>query len=587
MLIAKLPFAVFRALLLAIAALTLIASVVTWGFFGLHTSTEDFGSIGIDSVATSSAATPCSRTLTAIQAGSPLSTAGAKVGDQFCFDREVQRGMDLLAGEGVGLQIIHAGQSRHVDLVAVSRPPLPRRIVYALMNPLVALVTTAIGVLIGLRGAQRTDLRALGMSLVLNGMVEPTSMPYGAALPFTIAFLISPLAPSLIFDFALQFPNGAVGPWRRRLALLRPVVYASSALMVVISWANRFTHWSGGIVNTIEGAYFPLAGLLITLVIVVGRKEAAGEVRARFNWLLPVFVSLGVSAFFTIGPFFPAQYDGWVTFGAYLMTLIFPLGLAYATLKHRVFDFGFAINRALVYTIISTILLIAFALTEFSVDKLLHFHGREANIVIDAFVALGVILAFHRIQHWVAHRVDHIFYHHWQEAAQRLEAFVDSAAHITRESVLLERFVAELDQFVHPGATALYLRRAQDQYVLVQASLHGAPATIDIDDPSLVQLRHKNDIVAVAAGAASDIASLAIPMTVRGKLDGFLLVADKPDGAAFRSDELKLLHGAATSVMENLEFLRFKQVDRENADLKERIRQLQHSDAIAGAVECP
>jgi hypothetical protein len=581
MLLAKLPFTVYRFLLIGIGCLTLIASILTWIFFGVHQSRGDFGTIGINNYATSKLAAPCSRTLLSVTDASPLAIAGVRPGDQYCFDREIQRGMDLLAGEHVGLQVIHAGQTRHLDLVAIAYPLKARRVVYALINPLVSVVTTIIGLLIGLRSGHRSDLRSLGLGLVLIGMVEPTSMPYWAAVAFTLAFLASALGPIFILDFVQQFPGQDVGPLRRRFEVPRLLTLIASIGIVAVFWANRFTHWSGSVINVIEGYYSLVLSLLIGLVVVIGRIEAADNMRARFNWLLPAVLSLGVSCFFTFNPFLPAEFDGWVTLGIYLLTLIFPLGLAYATLKYRVFDFGFAINRALVYTLTSSILLVAFSLTEFAVDKLLHFHSREANILIDAFVALSVILTFHRIQHWVNHRIDHVFYHDWQEAAERLERFIESSAQITQASILMERFVTAIDQFIRPGAAAIYLRNPDGSYLLAHASLESAPATINVDDESVVQLRHRVEAVTVTDGAASAIASLAIPMSVRGRLDGFLLLAEKRDGAAYRSDELKALRTAAHRLMANLEFLRVTKLDRENEGLKEQVRQLQQSEAIA------
>jgi hypothetical protein len=79
-----------------------------------------------------------------------------------------------------------------------------------------------------------------------------------------------------------------------------------------------------------------------------------------------------------------------------------------------------------------------------SIDKLLHFHGRETNVIIDAAVALGLILSFHRIQHWVNHQVNHFFFHHWHEAAEKLRAFMGSATHISDANALQQKFIAAI-----------------------------------------------------------------------------------------------------------------------------------------------
>ena len=73
-------------------------------------------------------------------------------------------------------------------------------------------------------------------------------------------------------------------------------------------------------------------------------------------------------------------------------------GLGYATLRHRLFDVGFAINRAAVYTVTTALLLVAFGLCEWAAEHLLQFEGREKSMLVDAGLALGVFLAFHRVR---------------------------------------------------------------------------------------------------------------------------------------------------------------------------------------------
>ena len=71
----------------------------------------------------------------------------------------------------------------------------------------------------------------------------------------------------------------------------------------------------------------------------------------------------------------------WISWPLYavgeLLALAFQVSFGYAIVRHRVLDIGFVINRVLVFTVISTALLIVFGVTEFAVDKLLHFEGRQ------------------------------------------------------------------------------------------------------------------------------------------------------------------------------------------------------------------
>ena len=154
-------------------------------------------------------------------------------------------------------------------------------------------------------------------------------------------------------------------------------------------------------------------------------------------------------------------------------------GLACAVLRHRVFDFGFVIKRALVFSALSAFVVLALSLAEWAAHKLLHFEGVEKNLAIDAVVALVIILSFHRIQHWVNHRVNHTFFRHWEEAAERLRLFAEQAAHITTLAGLQAQFIGALDRFSGGTGAALY---AFDDEAAIYRQVHGtlaaAPATI-------------------------------------------------------------------------------------------------------------
>jgi hypothetical protein len=259
------------------------------------------------------------------------------------------------------------------------------------------------------------------------------------------------------------------------------------------------------------------------------------------------------------------------------------LGLGYAILRHKVFDVGFAINRVLVYSLMSTLLLTLFALTEFGVDKLLHFEGREKNVIFDAAVALGIILTFHRIQHWVNHRVDHVFFHHWQVAADKLRNFVERAPSISEPEVLQTKFMQAVEEFAGAQGSAIYWADATGTLQRAYATLQGAPLAIDANDDVAIELRHTRGLVELSGRRHALHAELALPLLAHNQVAGVMLVGPKAGGNSCRPDELSLLTSTVPRICMVLETLRLERLERTVAAMEGEIKRLAAESAVARA----
>jgi hypothetical protein len=246
------------------------------------------------------------------------------------------------------------------------------------------------------------------------------------------------------------------------------------------------------------------------------------------------------------------------------------LGLGYATLRHRLFDLGFAVNRVLVVTIISSFLLVVFSITEWGVDKLLHFEGREKNVIFDAAVALAVILSFHRIQHWVSHQVDHFFFHHWHEAAQKLKHFLRNAPFITDIGVLQNRFIGTIETYAQARGAAIYTLDPSQAYRLQAATLSGGPTLLDANDETVVELRQSHAVLSLCERGDLPGVELALPMVVRGRLEGMVLIGKKADERQYRPDEIALLETAAHQLGMDLAGLHSEQLAQRAAMAEEK-----------------
>jgi hypothetical protein len=252
---------------------------------------------------------------------------------------------------------------------------------------------------------------------------------------------------------------------------------------------------------------------------------------------------------------------------------------AYAILRHKVFDLGFAVSRTLVYGAVSAILLVGFGLVEWASDHFIPIEGREKNAAIDAGVALVIFLTFHRLRDAVEHVVERMLFRNWHEREAALRRFVTEAAYILKPEALSSAFVQAIKEFAEGAPVAVYLRGergAANLYRRLGYSLEPGPETIDGDDPAVVRLRHEPAVIEPGPRSRLSWAELLLPMAHRNELIGFVNLGGKPSGLDYRPDEKALLGWAAHQVGLDLHTLRVEQ-------LEDEIRSLQHHAATAEA----
>jgi hypothetical protein len=494
-----------------------------------------------------------------LSADSPLIGVGARPGNTIAFDTDNDRTRNLAKTDLVGLTLFQQGTGRHVIVSASADNPSRETVRGFALNWIGNLLAVVCGTLIVVRRPEPGPHRLLALLLITIGLgnelhILPNPI-HDIFFRFGYPFVV--LAGFQLFVmFALIYPPDAPPirhRWVRRLfflQLLSAVAMSLSNLainshLIPGSLMQQISQQTWSDIN-VNGAVF---GALAVLAYSWWRS--AHLTRQKMMWIT---LSLGMTylswTFIELNALFGyplpdmALIDGMTMIRCGASVL-----LVYALLSRRLFDVGFAFNRALVVAVISSLLLVVFAVTEFAVDKLLHFHGRETNVIIDAAVALGVILSFHRIQHWVNHQVNHFFFHHWHEAAEKLRAFMGSATHISDANALQQKFIAAIERFGGAAGVAIYLGSPDGIFSLQHSSLTDTPAHIGANDDLVIRLRHTR-------AAVEDTHATAFPIFVRGAVDGFVLLGGKTNGQPYRPDEIALLKKATHQLGFDLESLR-------------------------------
>lgn len=513
-------------------------------------------------------------------AGSPVERAGAKVGDRVRFDRyaDTDSLRPLSTDEIVGFTLYDASGARHLVVQPMVDPVFEpvERLLSWITGWAMRFIALGVALLLALRRSDSPAMRGLMLALLSLNAFGSYFLP-GGAFHDLVAKNVLPLASVLwnvgFLYFALRWASGDELLWsraavRRGLWLFAGVYIVMGLLDVAINNAWVSVAFGQVVREHVDWGYAMrlLSRILSLVALVWSWRRASGQERARIAWVaLFIGASWVVFLLFDIALTFklslPHIYLFWdvTTFLSYC-------GLAYAIVRHRVFDIGFAVNRALVFSIVSAIVVVVLGIGEWAAHKLLHFAGAESNLAIDAAIALAVILTFHRIQHWVGHRVNHTFFRQWEEAAERLRAFVERAPHVTDAAELRVKLVAAVAAY--SGAGAAFYGRDAGGFIRLAASGIEAPERIGDNDDALVELRRLRAAVPLADLKAASLAggmALALPMTLRGQLGAFVLIGHKSQRELFRPDEVALLSRTVQSVGLDLEALRIDTLERRNA----------------------
>ena len=163
--------------------------------------------------------------------------------------------------------------------------------------------------------------------------------------------------------------------------------------------------------------------------------------------------------------------------------------LGWAVLRHRVFGFGLVVQRALAFSIVSSVLLMALGLGKWLTESLLHAVGGQHSFAYDAAVAMAVVAVFAVVQRRITGYANRIFFLRWHQAAQALRDFVDSAAPIDDADGLQRRFVAAVDAFTGGQGSALYASTDSGRLERLHATLPDAPQAIEVGDELLIELQ--------------------------------------------------------------------------------------------------
>jgi GAF domain-containing protein len=514
-----------------------------------------------------------SQRVISVAPNSPGAMAGIRIGDTISFGKTpLERAEASYSAPGSRISVVVNG-SRTVSLLT----PRPAYATILLVPLVIRLAFLAVAALLAWRRWEDSTARALVLFLLCYGLliglpntVMPTPLLSVLVLQ-TASTLLLLVGTAAAATFAAEFPDGAAQPVPRALARITQILTLVAAGVTIAATSFATTEHTVALARTAVIWLFVASALLVIAILIVAYVQGAAWERQRRRW---VFLMLGtglVAVAIDIAVQNTTGGSEIVDDATLLLIGAIPFGLAYVILRHRVIDVGFVINRAVVYSAVSIIIVGIIVIVDTLTSRFVEQHSRAASMAVQLAIALVLGFSIRFINARVEQAVDRVLFRqrHLDEAA--IADFTLDAQYVTDAGVLLERCVATAMRHGHATAAGVWLRGPSGLYEPHNSSFTQSQS-VDENDPALVAMRARRVVADLHALGSALPGVLAFPMIVRGELNGALVCGNKEYAEAYAPDEIESLRNMAAAVGHALEALRVR-------ELEERVRFLERASS--------
>jgi hypothetical protein len=300
-------------------------------------------------------------------------------------------------------------------------------------------------------------------------VIAPSPLPLAAVAAWLAAWLWVPTFGFLGLVLLLWFPTGNV-PSRRWLPLQHFDFLLLATLSVYVAFSDDPQSNAAydnplaipGLADAADAVFavveplYPAAALLSVASLVARYRRSGAVERLQLKWFLTaasVFVIYLVADTAGVGPKWLRGVLGAAAF------LSLPIASAVAILRYRLYDIDVIINRALVYTALTAVLVGLYAGGVLVFRTALDPVTGDNDVAIAAST-LAVAAMFGPARRRIQSFIDHRFYRSRYDAQQMLEGFASRL----RQEVDLDSVSGDLlgviGRAVHPAHASVWLREA-------------------------------------------------------------------------------------------------------------------------------
>ncbi len=409
-------------------------------------------------------------------------------------------------------------------------------------------------------------------------------------------------SPAFYFHLAQTFPE------RRAWAVRHPRViwlaYALSAALAVLLQTPMRDHAPVEllIIPITSAVYWVVALLvLIAALTITARRGASALGRQRARVLLAGFAVgqlapvLGTALEAVTGMTVPYLNLLWK------LNLIFPLAVAYAMVRYELFDMRAVVRLGSIYAVVTGVVIAAYVAAITLLNVVFTRLGMGTSPLVTAVVlGLAVVLFLNPLYARAQRVVDRLFFRQrldLQRSLERLSGTMTTVLDLDRIAGLIARTV---DESFHPSRLTLaVLEEEQGRYRVVVGSAGpmGASGLIAASSSLPRHLAaHRQPVTRVQHEADPDLApcrdaclaqmralgaELVMPMLFGDRVTGLLALGEKRSGAAYTTEDLRLLHVVVNQSAVAVENARaYSALEEANQRLADTLRRVEILEAI-------
>jgi len=509
--------------------------------------------------------------ITAVEPGSPAARAGIRAGDRediastspqyrFWVISGTSPGT-LVPGQRLTMAVDRGGQVREVTMLSEPEALTPTTKTLLVARELALLLFVGIGASLALLrpsiatwafycfclGLHGAPAQVEGMSLgvpwnYLSGIVGSSGLLYTAGYVGVVVF-------------AALFLHEQSAGWRANVYRFAPVAWLVFSCLGTYLWLSVWFGWRTKIEQDIF-LYMQWAAVIVAMYALIATYVSAqGSDRQRIRW---VVVGFGIAlvaniVLGTLNAYFNPPY--WLYASLLLVPVVVPLTVAYAVIKHRIIDVSFVVSRALVYGILTTMLVGIFSIIDWFFTVYLHLARLGAVAEVIAVVAFGIW--FNGLHRRVDSFIDATFFRQRHKAEVQLARNAAALPIVTTTKAVAQALVAEPVRALSLASAALFRRTPSGEFVR-EASEGWSQSDIrrlDEDDDRLLALAqtengplslydHPWRSESVPTGPARPV--LLLPIIVRREVAAIVFYGSHRHGETLDPDEVKAIAGLAT-----------------------------------------
>ena len=370
-------------------------------------------------------------------------------------------------------------------------------------------------------------------------------VPLYLGMTFVLSTFLSNFAVLPILPFVIRYPSDEVSARFRLADRLIWSVIALAFLGYAYDWYHVWSTGSPSPFADLLESWLPLGAFIAAAAIIVTKfKTVPPTIRQRFGFLVVgLIVSfIAYAVYFIPGvPIAVAQIAG---YGVVLT----PLCVAYGLMRSRVLDVNFVVNRAIVYSLLSLLVIAFVSLLDWSLSRLVS--EQKFATGIELLVTIGVGFLLDRINRATESFVELTLFRRRRIAEDYLRRAAAALPYATEEKAISDGLTQVPADGLELVAAALYRRSLEGERfegIATSRDTSVAPPGFERNH-LLVRMMQASErsvwLDELRTHLDPDNAAIyviAIPVTVRHELVAFALYGSHRNGAQIDPEEVRLL----------------------------------------------